>query len=1212
MTTERIQSEIKEVRDQLSLDFADSEYLNVISRNLGMDRPILGFTDDSWRAVVKLLALEYKQISNKFRDVLEVIFGPRVTEVATLAEDVVLGDAECVLNDTSNLPQLGTLVFDEGSASEETLVYCYIDRLTNTVYLETNFGAAHSARDFDSEEPIVLVDGTKVVCRKTNNFPITNYPYPIVLGRGTANEEVVQVVDNDLVAGTLTLSSAPLNSHATLRVGDIFDQLNQPYFALSSFLQVEDSTQFPPEGYIKLRASGDATGTAFVLTANTPAAADDFVELADNTFVAATQQVTDMVFANTAGTQTDIQSVGGSLPSFVVGDRFEVEGANTAGNDGLYEVTVVNTENEDYTVERLDGTPADDGTSSGSELVSHSGEIVGYEVVFTGNTTAALAGVTRRITSATDSYVSFDDDFTGPAAAPATGDEFTLLPIVQYVSLDYGSNTLTLRAPILETNLTIPLNSTVELMVVEETAALSPVKFAGTGWDVIQTTPRLVELLIPEDIRDPNDLRSSSHIHDDTLPTTSTTNSVQVDPADTIVEAASFASFPDAGTLELDPGGGSAERQPYGRAISEVKTYVAEGAGTVVLVNSRNFPSTGSVLLNPGADNEETLAYSSNVTATGTLTLTGTTTNEHRVGEVAKCDTELRLQSTGGATNTHAIGTTVQFYQPKYGSTDVPIGDFNQQQQTWPGPYVYSLDERAATATVALTNTTSLVPGTTGLLLGQASGFEAIEVEDGLSMLEGISTPFDLRLGAGSSREEVIQVDSVAIKGRASTTLAADPALGATVIQATSLAPHPAGEGGTFPEGGGYRIVINEAGGVGTLEVAYVISTTTVVNASAAIGAGANGTIGITAVGSLAGVAGNSATVEVVDPTPTNGPLTAVESPAGTLTVTLAVAGGVLDTPSNTATLVAAAIDALPNFSATATGTGADSLAAAEGPTSFVGGFDGFLLEDPLTIDHPNGATVDLMADVLEIQGGLTKTHNGFTARSQRSTAQAEATEAGQGVNAYASLRDTSSNPELVQPLIGGVSGGITLASAVGLDTDGGNVIFNFGNGALPVEATIDAPVSAAATTISVDSSDAFPAPTSRFTAIIGEGTPNEERVLVNANDTGTDVLTIGDGTHGVQYAHAVGETVRFEPGAPEDIEYSEVDGSILRFDPEIVLQYTHYPVETVVDSSATSDPKDNGYDFPFRMPIDIRVRLEYLLDIIRAAGVQVELITQR
>jgi hypothetical protein len=242
-----------------------------------------------------------------------------------------------------------------------------------------------------------------------------------------------------------------------------------------------------------------------------------------------------------------------------------------------------------------------------------------------------------------------------------------------------------------------------------------------------------------------------------------------------------------------------------------------------------------------------------------------------------------------------------------------------------------------------------------------------------------------------------------------------------------------------------------------------------------------------------------------------------------------------------------------------------------------------------------------LLADVLETNVPLTKSHSGYTSRTNRSTAQG-------GVNAYYSLPDTSANPELSQVWLDS----ITVASGTGLDTDGGNVIFNFGNAALPVEAVIDAGVSAGDTTISVASSDDFPAPTSRFVAIIGVGTLQEEKVLVTANNTGTDVFTLGDTTHGVQYAHAIGDVVRFEPGSPEDVEFSEVDTNILRFDPDIVLQYTHYPVEAVIDSSATSDPADNGYDFPFRMPIDILVRLQYLLDIVRAAGIQVELITQR
>jgi hypothetical protein len=109
-------------------------------------------------------------------------------------------------------------------------------------------------------------------------------------------------------------------------------------------------------------------------------------------------------------------------------------------------------------------------------------------------------------------------------------------------------------------------------------------------------------------------------------------------------------------------------------------------------------------------------------------------------------------------------------------------------------------------------------------------------------------------------------------------------------------------------------------------------------DAVAAIGTGANGTVNVVADVGLSGPLGNTATVEVVDPAPANGALSAVDV-AGVLTVTLAVAAGVLDTAANTATLVAAAIDALDDFSATASGTGADSLDAAEGPTPFAGGF---------------------------------------------------------------------------------------------------------------------------------------------------------------------------------------------------------------------------------------------------------------------------------
>ena len=108
-------------------------------------------------------------------------------------------------------------------------------------------------------------------------------------------------------------------------------------------------------------------------------------------------------------------------------------------------------------------------------------------------------------------------------------------------------------------------------------------------------------------------------------------------------------------------------------------------------------------------------------------------------------------------------------------------------------------------------------------------------------------------------------------------------------------------------------------------------------NATASIGSGANGTVNITADTDLAGSAGNSIAVTVEAPL-VDGPLAVSYDGDEDLTITLAISGGSPDAPANTATLIAAAIDSLDDFSATASGTGADSIGAAEGPTQFTGG----------------------------------------------------------------------------------------------------------------------------------------------------------------------------------------------------------------------------------------------------------------------------------
>jgi hypothetical protein len=107
-----------------------------------------------------------------------------------------------------------------------------------------------------------------------------------------------------------------------------------------------------------------------------------------------------------------------------------------------------------------------------------------------------------------------------------------------------------------------------------------------------------------------------------------------------------------------------------------------------------------------------------------------------------------------------------------------------------------------------------------------------------------------------------------------------------------------------------------------------------------AIGTGANGTVNVVADVGLSGPLGNSATIEVTEPAGTSS-LTVVISGVNNeiITVELDVVAGVAGAVPNTATLIAAAIDAEANFSATASGTGASSIQDPEGPFSFAGGF---------------------------------------------------------------------------------------------------------------------------------------------------------------------------------------------------------------------------------------------------------------------------------
>ena len=1149
MSTEKKQSAISEVRDQLSLDFADDNYLTIVGQNLGLQRPVLGFNDTTWRAVVKELALEYRQISTKFHDILAIIIGPQVTQVGTLVESVSAGEKTCILNDTTNMPQKGTLVFDDALTAEdnvsvaasagatsitvtdssefptvypytitldpdgtfeetvtvtnnaanvltfteplanshvigttvvwgtrEVVEYCLIDRRYNQIYLDTELVYDHIVMEFDAEQTILSVSpANEVVVPSSASFPnadstpTVTYPYTIVLGRGTPEEEILYVQNNDIDQNILTLGAAPANTHARPIASDIKGELLQDYFLTSSFVTLEDTTQFPEAGLIKL-------------------------------------------------VSTDI-------------------------------FTVLNA-----------GTGPTDRTIDFSASTFEANSLAGYEIVFdTTTTTAALRGLTRQVVSNTDALITVSEDFSVPGTEPQATDTFTLRPIVAYTDNDTDTGNLTLSRPIVQP-LTILTNSYVDLMTTQSTVALAPVKNPGKGWDVIQSTPGLVELLIPEELLSDNDLRSSSYIHDDTitaLPSTTTTAASVI--GDTEIFVTTAVTFPVAGIVRIAATETVAYHLPVAEVLADPLTGLDPQIGDTILplVDSSDFPASGTVIIGEGTRHEETVAFSANDIVANKLTVSALT-QDHTAGQVTRCLSVMKINSE--LVVAHAPGALVDFYQLFYAPSYIPKGDYNQNQDVWPGPYVYKIGTPAPTPTGGSTTPSTIVPGTNRLSIGQVAGRTALEIEDGLSILPGLIPPFDCLIGAGTTTVETVSVVDINIRGRALTTVATTAvAIGDTSIEVAGLGT-PGLNGEEFPDANGYRVVLNEE----------LLAASTAVSSP----------------GSPGGVTFFVVDNYISSGFPTTYPYRMVINP-GTVQEEIHT---VTNSVGNIVTISA------PLANALATG---DEVAWDPKEVVYVTGTltgpNRLTLSEPAVQTHAIASSVSLLKDVLTVES-LSKDHEGLQTYANRST----------NVGGSAAFyHEDDANPTLVNPILGDIE----LVSVLGMDTSGDRVILNFGNGQIARADSLNGAALATATSITLNDASDFPS-TYPYTIRLGGGLRNEE--LLQVTGKAGNVLTLGGGTYGLLFAHVDGEAVSWDPGDPETIEYDEIDGNELRFDSGIMLQYTHYPVETVLNSSADSDPDSDGYDFPLRMPDDIRDRLQYLIDIIRAAGVQVAIIEER
>lgn len=259
-----IQSAIREVRDQILLDRADGKYLSNVTSNLNFERPLFGFSEDSlWRAMVRRIALDYRQVVTLFYDLLTEIFGPRKTMAAALAVDGEVDDDTVTIVYGRSIPQRGTIVIDEGLVGEESFEYTFRGPRDGIVELTTALANAHTAYGKNAEAYLLVDAVASAVSLQMDNtvdFPTSGFPYPVLIQRQDGElEEVGKLTGNNTTSNVLTIDAPGLaNAQEGLKVTPIMS-LIQDIDPGEMQIKLNNTRQFPAQGWIRVQQD-DATG----------------------------------------------------------------------------------------------------------------------------------------------------------------------------------------------------------------------------------------------------------------------------------------------------------------------------------------------------------------------------------------------------------------------------------------------------------------------------------------------------------------------------------------------------------------------------------------------------------------------------------------------------------------------------------------------------------------------------------------------------------------------------------------------------------------------------------------------------------------------------------------------------------------------------------------------------------------------------------------
>jgi hypothetical protein len=335
-----IKSDIKEAKDQLFLDSSDGQYLTALSSNFGINRPKFGMSDDNlWRAIVRQLALDYKQIITVFYELLSDIFGPQRTVGTSLKVAALTGDMEIQIYNWELLPQRGTLILDKGLLTEESVVYTFCDPNTGLIQLQTTLKFNHAVlgnRGVSFLASNAVAPAGSITVEDGTVFPNPGVvgPFPVLIEAEDINKNEVVIcsfkVGNVLtVTNTVNDHSGPISQFAVTPVTNISEN--------KMLIFGGNLSAFDEEGILYIQQSG-GTPSEYVSYSS--------MSLADKTFDLKSQLVNsyaltgtgDSISAPVIGDQTLIDAGAAFTPS-IVGLSITMSGSINPVNNGVFTIT---------------------------------------------------------------------------------------------------------------------------------------------------------------------------------------------------------------------------------------------------------------------------------------------------------------------------------------------------------------------------------------------------------------------------------------------------------------------------------------------------------------------------------------------------------------------------------------------------------------------------------------------------------------------------------------------------------------------------------------------------------------------------------------------------------------------------------------------------------------------------------------------------------